>query len=365
MKLLHAFLAGIRKAVHAWPVAVITFFVQLVMAGIAALLFKSALSNAFGSSLAPDQFLQGFNFAYVIDLLKKNPGLLPTVFAVVTWMMVINNFLFLFFKGGIIASVGPDNENVTLPAFFGGCGQYLGRFFRLFLITAMAALVLAFILGMAAGFLFPLVQGDGETEMQSLQAAGAVAVLFMLFFSILFLIADYAQVLTVAGDERKMFLAFWTGVKFMFRRFLSAYGLFLLFTIGNILIVGVSVFAGGHMNAESGLALLGIFLLQQIFMLIGAWWRVAAVGGQVELYYSIINKAPASDIVQEPPAPAVVVPVMNVVLPPEEQLIIKESAPAVKRTRRSVPRKRVVPAARKKVVKRTPKKLRKKQTGKP
>ena len=314
MKLLHAFLAGIRKALHAWPVTVITFFVQLVMAGIAALLFKSLLSNAFGNSLAPDQFLQGFNFAYVIDLLKKNPGLLQTVFVVVAWMMVINNFLFLFFKGGIIASVQSDNENVTLPVFFEGCGKYLGRFFRLFIIAAAAALVLVFILGMAAGFLYPLLVGDGETEIQILRANGAVATLFMLFFSILFLIADYAQVLTVASDERKIFRAFWTGVKFVFRRFFSAYGLFLLFTLGSILIIVVSVFVGFHYNANSGFALFGIFLLQQIFMLIRAWWRIASVGGQVELYSSM-TRVPISETVQELPAPAIPVPVMDVVPP--------------------------------------------------
>ena len=155
MKLLHAFLAGIRKALHAWPVTLVIFLVNLVMAGVAALLFKSMVSNAFGSSLAPDQFLQGFDFSYVIDLLKKNPGLLQTIFVVVVWMMVINNFLFLFFKGGIIASVQPDNENVTPAAFFEGCGRFLGRFFRLFLIAALAALVLVFMLGAAAGFLLP------------------------------------------------------------------------------------------------------------------------------------------------------------------------------------------------------------------
>ena len=351
MKLLHAFLAGIRKAVHAWPVTVITFFVHLVMAGIAALLFKSALSNAFGNSLAPDQFLHGFNFSYVIDLLKKNPGLLQTVFGVVAWMMVINNFLFLFFKGGILAAVQPNNEKVTLPAFFEGCGQYLGRFFRLFLIAAMAALVLAFILGMVSGFLYPLLQGDGETELQNLQAAGGVIALFMLFFSILFLISDYAQVLTVAGDERKMFRAFWAGVRFVFRRFFSAYGLFLLFTIGSIFIVGVSVFAGVHYNAGSGVALFGIFLLQQIIMMIGAWWRIAAVGGQVELYASLTG-VPIVEIVHEPPAPAVPVTVINVVPPAVQQKIIEEPAPAVNRTRRSMTRKPVVPAVKKKVVKR-------------
>ena len=361
MKLLNAFLVGIRKALHAWPVAVITFFVQLVMAGIAALLFKSALSNAFGNSLAPDQFLHGFNFSYVIDLLKKNPGLLQTVFGVVAWMMVINQFLFLFFKGGIIAAVQPNNEKVTLPAFFEGCGQYLGRFFRLFLIAAMASLVLVFILGTAAGFLYPLLQGDGETEQQIMRAAGAVVALFMLFFSILFLIADYAQVITVVDNERRMFHAFWTGVKFVFQRFLIAYGLFLLFIIGSILIVAVSVFAGVHYNADSGFALFGIFLLQQIFMILGGWWRVAAVGGQVELYSSL-KRAPVREMVQEPPAPVVLPSVMNVVPPTEEQTIIEYSALAVKQTRRSIPRKPVVPARKKKAVnQKTKKSVRKKQ----
>ena len=351
MKLLHAFLAGIRKAVHAWPVTVITFIVHLMMAGIAALLFKSSLSNAFGNSLAPDQFLHGFNYSYVIDLLKKNPGLLQTVFGVVAWMMVINNFLFLFFKGGIIAAVQPNNEKVTLPAFFKGCGQYLGRFFRLFFMVALAALGLVFILGMVAGFLYQLLQGDGETELQILRASGGVVALFMLSLSILLLIADYAQVLTVAGNERKMIRAFWIAVKFVFRKFFSAYGLFLLFTSGSILIIVVLVFAGAHENAESGFPLMGVFLVQQIIIMIRAWWRVAAVGGQVELYVSKTG-VPTIEMVQELSAPAVSMPVK--VVPPtiEEQIIIEESVPALKPTRRTIPRKPIVHAGKKKVVKR-------------
>jgi hypothetical protein len=86
-------------------------------------------------------------------------------------------------------------------------------------------------------------------------------------------------------------------------------------------------------------------------MMIGAWWRIAAVGGQVELYASLTG-VPIVEIVHEPPAPAVPVTVINVVPPAVQQKIIEEPAPAVNRTRRSMTRKPVVPAVKKKVVKR-------------
>jgi hypothetical protein len=355
MKLLDAFLAGIRKALHAWPVALITFFVNLVMAGIAAQLFKSSLSDAFGNSLAPDQFINGFSYSFAMDLLKKNPGLLQTVFSLVAWMVVVHNFLFLFFNGGIIASVQSKSEKVTLRTFFEGCGEYFGRFFRLFFIVALAGIGLVFVLGIITGFLYPVLQGDGETEIQILKAAGSVISLFVLSFSILLLIADYAQVITVAGNERKMIRAFWAGVQFVFRRFFIMYGLFLLFTIGSLLIVVVSVLVGFHYKADSGLALFGIFILQQILMMLRAWWRVAAIGGQVELYGSM-KIAPKIEIVQEPPNIPVSVPVRNVVALADEQKVIEEPAPVMKRTRRSFPRKQAATVVKKKVVKRRPKK---------
>jgi len=351
MKLFNAFITGIRKALHAWPVTLITFFVNLVMACIVALLFKSSLSNAFGDSLAPDQFINGFSFSFAMDLLKKNPGLLHAVFSLVGWMVVLNNFLFLFFNGGIITSVQSKSEKVTLRIFFEGCGEYVGRFFRLFFMVALAGIVLVFVLGLIAGFLYPVLQGNGETEIQILKAAGSVIALFVLSFSILLLIADYAQVITVAGNERKMFHAFWAGIQIVFRRFFLLYGLFLLFTIGSLLIVVVSIFIWFHFNADTGLGLFGIFIIQQILVMVRAWWRVAAVGGQVEIYSSL-KGTPQSEMIQEPPNPVVPVPALNIVPLVDEQKLTEEPAPVTKRLRKRLPRKPAKRVVKKIVVKR-------------
>jgi hypothetical protein len=284
MTIRKACVEGMRQAQRSFLVVLILFGVNFVLAGIIAILFRSVVSAAFGNSLAPLKLLHDFDFTVYIDYILKNQGKLSAVYALITWFIVMNNFLSIFFDGGIIASVQSESGRFRFPSFCASCGEYFGRFLRLFCISAPVILISGFVLITLSGFVSSAIVGSGETEIQLIREFVIAAVLFLLPLSVLFLASDYARVLAVAEHEQRMVRAFWHGLQFVFSNLFQVYMLFLFYFILSLLFLGSWAAMTTHVTVDSGLLVLGVFMIQQIIVLGRSWVRVAAIGSQVALY---------------------------------------------------------------------------------
>ena len=217
------------------------FGVNFLLAGIVAMLFRSVVITAFGNSLAPMKLIRDFDFTVYIDFVAKNQGKLSAVYALITWFAVLSNLFSMFFDGGIIASVQPDMERFSFQSFYASCGEYFGRFLRLFFIVVPVMLICGLVMMILSGIVFSTVTGTGETEIQMLRGFSVAVLFFALPMSILILASDYARVITVAEHEQWMFRAFWHGFQFVFKKLINVYILFLLWFILSIFLLGLGI----------------------------------------------------------------------------------------------------------------------------
>ena len=135
-----------------------------------------------------------------------------------------------------------------------------------------------------SGIVFSAVVGTGATEIQLLRGFAVAVVVFLLPLSILFIASDYARVITVVEHERRMFHAFWRGLQFVFRKLFSVFTIFLLSLILSILLLGCWAALTTQVVVDSGLLVLGVFLIQQVVAIGRSWVRVVTIGSQVALY---------------------------------------------------------------------------------
>jgi hypothetical protein len=293
MTIRKAFRDGIRQTNRSFLAVLLLYGVNFLFAGIAAMIFQSVLSTTFGNSIAPIKFVQDFDFTVYIDFTTKNPGKLSPVYALIPWFIIVNNLFSVFFDGGVIASVQSKTERFRFQSFCASCGEFAGRFLRLFIIVVPAMLITGFVMILLSGFVSSAVVGSGETEIQLLRGVAVAVVIFLLPLSILFLAADYARVITVVENERRMFRAFWHGIQFVMRKLFKAYTLFILCLFLSLLLLGCWAAVSTQVAVHSGFMVLGIFLIQQIIAAGRSWVRVVSIGSQVALYNSSQSVAQA------------------------------------------------------------------------
>jgi hypothetical protein len=284
MTIRKACVEGIRQTNRSFPMVLLLFGLNFLLAGIVAMLFRSVVITEFGNSLVPLKLIRDFDFTVYIDFIEKNQGKLSAVYALITWFVALSNLFGVFFDGGIIVSVQADSERFRFQTFCASCGEFFGRFLRLFFIAVPAMLISGLVMLTLSGIVFSAVAGTGETEIQLLRGFSAAIVVFSLPMSILILASDYARVITVAEHEQRMFRAFWLGLRFVFRKLINVYILFLLWFILSILLLACWAVLTTQIVVDSGLLVLGIFLIQQIIAIGRSWIRVASIGSQVALY---------------------------------------------------------------------------------
>lgn len=349
---------GIRQTNRSLSAVMILFGINFILAGLAALLFRSTVNSAFGSSLAPEKLVQDFDYTVYIDFMIKNPEKLSLVFGFIIWLVVLSNLISAFFDGGVIAAVSANAGRFNLKSFFASCGEFLGRFLRLFFIIVLILFISVIVLALLAGFIYSLVIGDGENEIQILRAAVAAVATFILPLSVFIIATDYARVITVTRNEHRMFRAFWHGLRFVFRQFLGTYGLSLLCLIPVLFLLICWAGVSTQITADSGLLVFGIFLLQQIIVLGRVWVRVMAIGSQVSFY---AGSQPVT--IQEPSLEPVAQAVLQQEAEPVPVLVSTEEekykGEARKKKRPRVMPKRVRVKRAKKVVRRSTRRTKK------
>lgn len=349
---------GIRQTNRSFSAVLILYGINFILAGLAALLFRSTVISSFGNSLTPEKLVQDFDYTVYIDFLIKNPGKLSIVFGFITWLVVLNNLVSAFLDGGVIAVVSANAERFNFKSFFASCGEFLGRFLRLFFIVVLILILSVIVLALVAGYIYSLAMGDGETEIQILRAAVTVVVVFLVPVSMFILAADYARVITVARNERQMFRAFWHGVRFVFQQFLKTYGLFILYLIPVIILLICWAAVSTQITADSGLLVLGVFLLQQIIVLGRIWMRVVTIGSQVS-FYAGSQPVPIKEPSLEPVAQAALQQKVEPVPVPVETREEKYGREVKKRKKQVISRKRVRAKVVKKAVRRSPRRAKK------
>jgi hypothetical protein len=358
MTIRKAYVEGIRKTNRSFLMVVVLFGVNFLLAGIVAMVFRSVVATSFGNSLAPLKLVRDFDFTVYMDFITKNQGKLSAVYALIIWFIGLSNLLSVFFDGGIIASVQGDGERFRFQSFCASCGEFFGQFLRLFIIVVIVILISGSVMIFLSGIVFSAVVGSGATEIQLLRGFAVAFVVFLLPLSILFLASDYARVITVVEHERRMFHAFWRGLQFIFRKLFSVFTIFLLSLILSILLLGCWAALTTQVTVDSGLLVLGVFVIQQIIAVGRSWVRVVTIGSQVALY------AGSRPAVQEELPSIPEIPIDKGIEPQQILAPVEvegKETPRVVKTRVKPQRtkKREVSLRTKRTVKRSPKRVKK------
>ena len=249
-----------------WPVYLL--FALFVMAP-----FYVLLQSHFSHSLLGEKLFAGVDMLWIGDLVYKYQELPPLVIGWLLGTSLLFLVLLAFLNGGIIGRIAAAEEKVTLRDFFGDCGRYFGRFFRVFLLSLVGYFLVLGILGRFVSIPFRVWSKGASTQWTTLISSSLRLLVFLLLFSIVKMFFDYVKVALVADDSRKAVRATVRNFGFLGKRFFKAWAIFLI--VGLLFVFSTLVYlAVAKALPKAGLGPIVLFLWQQAYFLVRLWTGV-------------------------------------------------------------------------------------------
>lgn len=287
MSIVRAFSSGLRRATTEPRMILVLYFVNLLMALPIAMAFRAVLAAGFGNSMAPATLLGSLDFTTWQDFLTAHRDELSAVFRQISWIVMISMLLNAFLAGGILTVLKDSRGKFTASSFFGGCGAYLGRFLRLFVLFVIVLLLASLVLGAIVGFIGQALTDNATSEVTYIWVQVAMAIVFMIPVTLLLMIADYAKVSVVLNDERSMLKSAWKSTTFVFRHLFTTFSLELLMLLVPILLFAIYLSIDLTVGMTSDFTIVLMFLIQQLYMATRAWTKVMFFEGELSLYESL------------------------------------------------------------------------------
>ena len=277
---------GLSDASQRFRLTLCLFACNLVGAALLAVPMATLLETALGRSVAADGLEARFRFGVILDFLRAHQEALDLDFRVLGITALLYIVVASVLTGGVLDALRSAHRAPFLPRFFGGCGRFAFRFLRLLPYLAVGLVAVHWI-GRAIDRVIFLAFDQSTHEIAAFWALRGKQGLMLLLLVILAAILDLARILTVLEDRTHMIGALRTAFGFVMRHFVRIISLYaMLLGLGLLLLVAYLLV--GHRLLPST-SILGMFLLQQVVMLLRHWFRVAGYAALMALYRGTIG----------------------------------------------------------------------------
>lgn len=266
------------------PGLVLTLYlVNFLLAFPAFYLSYSVLQSAFGSSLAGESLLQGFDYTVWRDLARAHGISFAAVFQCAVPLAVLGIAAQTFLSGGVLDLLARE-KRFSPATFFQACGLYLGRFLRIWVLTAIMVFAAALLFLAVLGAALAIADARPDSDRAGAVGIGLSVVILVLILLPVLMASDYARVDTVVEGRRSSWKAFGRGFLFLVHNPGSTLGLHLLLLLLLAFSGACYLLLEGLTEIDRPFAILLLALLQQLFMVARAAIRVAFSAGEVALY---------------------------------------------------------------------------------
>ncbi len=232
--------------------------------------FYFLLESQFSRSLLGEKLFAGVDALWLGDLVYRFQDLPPLLRGCMIGTSVLFLVFQVFLNGGIIGRVAAAEGRFTLGSFFGDCGRYFGRFFRVLLISLVGYFLVFGILGRLISSPFRIWSKGASTQWTTLLSSSFRLLVLLLLFSVVKMFFDYVKITLVVEDSRKAVRTTLRSFGFLGRRFFKAWALFLL--VGLLFVISTIVYlAVAKALPKAGIGPLLLFLWQQAYIALRLW----------------------------------------------------------------------------------------------
>lgn len=289
MGIFKIFAKGIQTTNRRFPVVVYLWIINFVFSLMIVTPLYYLLNRDFSSSLMGDQLGKGIDFLWLGDIFYKYRDFYPALGGWILAPALFYLLLYIFLNGGIIGRIADVKGKVNLQSFFADCGKYFFRFFRVFLMSILGYALVLGLLFRVISWLLNFWKKSASTEWPVIISSNLKFLIAILLFSIVRMFFDYIRIRLVVEDSKKTIQALIGNIFFLRKRFLSAWGLYLL--VGLIVVgLGVAYIAVYQSFSKIGVLFVIGFIWQQIYVFSKMWTKTLFFSTEYKFYKSQPSK---------------------------------------------------------------------------
>ncbi len=289
MKFITSYFSGLISASKTIKILFVIYFTAFIFALIAALSFKSTISNDAGSSLALLTMLKDFDYSTYSNFMHLFGNTISPLIKIAFLFGIFYSIFSVFFSGGIISRISKKPGETSLSIFWADSWTYLWRFLRLFIYIILLQIAVALLVYFPMGAIIGSINNSIQTESTYFYIVLTGVIIHLFLITILIIVSDYAKIMMVNDESFRPFKTLLRSFPFVFRHFFSVYGLNILFILTGVLLFIIYFFLDDKIGMTSGFTIFLMFLIQQIFIISRLFLKISVYGGEIALVKKLSN----------------------------------------------------------------------------
>lgn len=272
---------SLRRAARTPRLVLLLWGAHLAIAAVAFYPALRFLEKWLANAPAGDEFLRRFSLPLFADLMRTGGKWGDGLGQLLSVVLVLTLLWNVLSAGGALESLLSGDPSRLAHRFGRGAGRFFGRFLRMGLAAAPAALLTA---GILAGPIFGVRASLDDTAEGAKFWLGLAGILVALFAILLVQLAlDLARIRVARDDVRKGVRVFRKTLRAVLRRPWQVLGVWIPLALAFAAISALYLAFRGLLPPSGGAVILVTFLAQQLVMLARAGMRVALWSAEIAL----------------------------------------------------------------------------------
>ncbi|MBI5729700.1 MAG: hypothetical protein HY963_01045 [Ignavibacteriales bacterium] len=283
MKILNAYIEGFKKAFVSKKIVTVIYGITFLLAAVLVATFKSTLTNNFGNRSELYKLFRDFDFTIYSDFINNHGDIVRPIMNQMIWFGAFYFFFTVFFAGGVLKYFDGSAIKSRVQAFFAGSAKFFFRFLRL----GLYVLVIQMIIFGVVVFIFSKIisnAADNTPEPGLFTILAIWGTIHLLLFIFVSIVSDYAKIILVKEDSKKVWSALKSGLIFTFKKFFVVYPLYVLLLIVPVALVIIYFGFDTVIGMNSMFTVLVMAVIQQLFIWARWFSKVWILGSQFELF---------------------------------------------------------------------------------
>jgi len=281
MKILTAIKSGFFRSVRSWRGVLIFWLVSLTLVSFLVVPLKSSLKAALGKSMITEKLMDGINFDVLADLGTNLHSIGSSLFSGIILLSLTALIINVFIAGGLFASLKKETEKFTSESFFMASAKY---FWSFMVISAMLYLIVIFLIIVVIAVPVGIAgKADSAPEGIVFRTLAISCSVFLLFMTLIFLVADYARAWQTSHMKIACFKALGYGFSQTFRNFFSSIPLMIIMIVFQALMgLAMIKLIEGYTPVTGG-GVFMLFIISQLLLLLKIFLKVLRYGSVTSL----------------------------------------------------------------------------------
>ncbi len=214
---------------------------------------------------------------------KYSGGLVPGISLVLAAVAAYALFAVLL-NGGFVGRLLDRDGRLTLQSFLSDCGRFFPPFLRLFAVSFIFTALTMAAAWRIIGVLAEAATANAVTEWPQIIAANLHFILALIFLAAVRMYFDYARIIIVHDNDRRVLRALRAAFTFLKGRFFRAWGLYLMVGLLFFVVTAASILLARRFSSSALLAVgLGI-AAAQLFVIFSVFIKSLFITSQAEYF---------------------------------------------------------------------------------